>query len=89
MPSSSTAKTSKTYTPSVASTSSSASYSKPSKSPEAGSKRSIAILNGAKKLLSDIGSPPTAAYDREQAAKGEQTDSQKAFSMPNQMPRRT
>jgi hypothetical protein len=89
MPSSSTTETSKTYAPSVASTSSSASYTKPSKSTETSSKRSTAIMNAAKRLLSDIGSPPTAAYDRQQAANGEQTDSQKAFYMPNQMPRRT
>jgi len=88
MPSSSTTKASKAYAPSVASTSSSTSYTKPSKSTETSSKRS-AIINGAKRLLSDIGSPPTAAYDRQQAANGEQTDSQKAFYMPNQMPRRT
>jgi len=89
MPSSSTTKTSKTYAPSVASTSSSASYTKPSKSTETSSKRSNSIISSAKRLLSDIGSPPTAAYDRQQAANGEKTDSQKAFYMPNQTPRRT
>lgn len=89
MPSSSTTKTTKTYVPSVASTSSSASYTKPSNSTEKSSKRSTSILNSAKRFLSDIGNPPTAAYDRQQAANGEQTDSQKAFYMPNQMPRRT
>jgi hypothetical protein len=86
MSSSSTTKTTKTYAPSVASTSSSASYTKPT---EKSSKRSTSILNGAKRFLSDIGNPPTAAYDRQQAANSEQTDSQKAFYMPNQMPRRT
>jgi hypothetical protein len=89
MPSSNTNQTSETYAPSVASTSSSASYTKPSKSTKTSSKRSTAIINSAKRLLSDIGSPPTAAYDRQQAAKGEMTDSQKALYMPNQTPRRT
>lgn len=89
MPSSSSTKNGKTYAPSVASTSSSASYAKPSKSPQPGSKRRTAILNGAKKLLSDMGSPPTAAYDRQQAAKGEPKGEQKVLYMPNHPPPRT
>lgn len=82
---------SKSYTPSVASstTSSSASYAKPSKSGETTSRRRNAFIQGAKKLLSELGSPPTAEYDRQARERGEQTPSQKTYYMPNQTPRRT
>jgi hypothetical protein len=79
MGSSSNSKSNTSYAPSVASTSTAASYTK---SNEASSKRS-SFINSAKKLLSDIGSPPTAAYDREH---GRETEK---LYMPNQAPRRT
>jgi hypothetical protein len=69
------------YAPSIASTTTSTnSMDKPLLSSKSSSKKRSSLGQKAKKLWSDIGSSPTADYDRQQLEKGEMTDGQKAFS---------
>lgn len=78
--SSSGSQNNKTYAPSIASTSTAYSYSKPL-IPEPSLKPKTSLRSKAKKLLSDIGSSPTAEFDRQALENGEiMTDAQKAFA---------
>jgi hypothetical protein len=76
----------KPYTPSVASNSPLLRDSSPSASAARDSKKPLGAR--FKKLLSDIGSPPTAEYDRRQLAQGREnmTDAQKAFAKIDFLP---
>jgi hypothetical protein len=65
------------YAASVASTNTSYSYDKPAQNFSS----SKSFSSKAKTFLSSLGESPTAAYDKEQLAKGEtMTDAQKAFA---------